>query len=416
MSNKRKGQLVTSGEWATHLRPMLRRAFWKKERQAEAAFVRDETLADSSMPQEEGGAPGTPVDEPSPLAAARRGFVILLNGCSSSGKTTLAKALQEGAPDWQLLHVSLDAFRGMEPAGYWDPMRKAQWPERLAALCHAINATVKEHTRRGQNVIVDHVLSKEAWQHLEADMDAERIYLVRVHCALDVAETREARRPERAPGLARSQWASMHEGRDYDLDVDTSGRTTQSLAKDVLDWIREHPTPRAFAARRSARRLEAERACLHLFCGKAGAGKTTLATTIAAASSAILIAEDIWLVRLYGPMQSFDEYRTCSQRARAVVGPLVVDLLQRGLSVVLDYPANTRSMRAWLRSLGDAAGADHVLHYLMPTDDVCLARIDKRNAERPEGSYHLTRADFDHLASFFEVPEAGEGLRIEVHP
>jgi len=34
MSNKRHGQLTTSGEWARHLRPLLRRAFWKKERQA----------------------------------------------------------------------------------------------------------------------------------------------------------------------------------------------------------------------------------------------------------------------------------------------------------------------------------------------------------------------------------------------
>lgn len=42
MSHKRKGQLTTSGEWARHLRPTLRRAFWKKERQAEAGLVRTE--------------------------------------------------------------------------------------------------------------------------------------------------------------------------------------------------------------------------------------------------------------------------------------------------------------------------------------------------------------------------------------
>jgi len=42
MSNKRKGQLTVSGEWHRHLRPVLRRAFWKGERQAENAQVRDE--------------------------------------------------------------------------------------------------------------------------------------------------------------------------------------------------------------------------------------------------------------------------------------------------------------------------------------------------------------------------------------
>jgi uncharacterized protein YndB with AHSA1/START domain len=41
MSKKRRGQLTVSGEWARHLRPVLRRAFWKGERQAERVHVRD---------------------------------------------------------------------------------------------------------------------------------------------------------------------------------------------------------------------------------------------------------------------------------------------------------------------------------------------------------------------------------------
>jgi len=39
MSRKRKGQLTVAGEWARHLRPLLRSAFWKGERQAERAHV-----------------------------------------------------------------------------------------------------------------------------------------------------------------------------------------------------------------------------------------------------------------------------------------------------------------------------------------------------------------------------------------
>jgi hypothetical protein len=42
MSNKRKGQLTVSGEWARHLRPLLRRAFWKGERQAGGVYARKE--------------------------------------------------------------------------------------------------------------------------------------------------------------------------------------------------------------------------------------------------------------------------------------------------------------------------------------------------------------------------------------
>ena len=40
MSHKRINQLTVSGEWAKHLRPWHRRAFWKGERHAAQALVR----------------------------------------------------------------------------------------------------------------------------------------------------------------------------------------------------------------------------------------------------------------------------------------------------------------------------------------------------------------------------------------
>jgi hypothetical protein len=43
MSHKRNGQLTTSGEWARHLRPFYRKAFWKRERQAEQAYIVSES-------------------------------------------------------------------------------------------------------------------------------------------------------------------------------------------------------------------------------------------------------------------------------------------------------------------------------------------------------------------------------------
>jgi hypothetical protein len=86
-----------------------------------------------------------------------------------------------------------------------------------------------------------------------------------------------------------------------------------------------------------------------------------------------------------------------------------------GQNVVMDYPANTRISRAWFRSLYESAGAAHVLHYLATPDPICMKRIDKRNIERPEGSYHLTQADFDYVSSLFEAPQVDESFKIEVH-
>ena len=158
------------------------------------------------------------------------------------------------------------------------------------------------------------------------------------------------------------------------------------------------------------------KACLHLLCGKAGAGKSTLSRQLATTHRAILIAEDIWLARLFGDeMKTFDDYLRFSRRGRAVVGPLVIDLLVAGQNVVLDFPANTRASRAWFRSLYESAGADNVLHFLDMPDAVCLAQIDRRNIERPEGSHHITPEMFAHVSSFFEAPEASEGFNIERH-
>jgi hypothetical protein len=42
MAHKRIGQISVTGEWARHLRPLLRRRFWKKERGAQKVAIRTE--------------------------------------------------------------------------------------------------------------------------------------------------------------------------------------------------------------------------------------------------------------------------------------------------------------------------------------------------------------------------------------
>ena len=81
------------------------------------------------------------------------------------------------------------------------------------------------------------------------------------------------------------------------------------------------------------------------------------------------------------------------------------------ISALLERPRS----RLWFRSLFESANVPHVLHYLITPDEICLQRIDKRNIERPEGSYHLTKDDFDYISSFFEPPQESEGFKIEIH-
>ena len=155
---------------------------------------------------------------------------------------------------------------------------------------------------------------------------------------------------------------------------------------------------------------------LHFMCGKAGAGKTTVANGLAQEHAAILISEDIWMMRLYGDqMKSFDDYLHFSPKLKSVVEPLAAQLLKSGNHVVLDFQANTKVDRRFFRSVFEQADAAHVLHFVQTSDQVCLERIAKRNIERPEGSHHLTEEVFALVSSYFQVPEAAVGFNIKVH-
>ena len=122
------------------------------------------------------------------------------------------------------------------------------------------------------------------------------------------------------------------------------------------------------------------------------------------------------MLRLFGDqMKTFNDYLHFSPRLRSVIGPLAVQLLKAGHDVVLDFQANTRTGRCFFRSIFEQTGAAHVLHFVQTSDQVCLARIAKRNIERPEGSYDLTEKVFALASSFFETPQAAEGFNIKIH-
>jgi predicted kinase len=93
---------------------------------------------------------------------------------------------------------------------------------------------------------------------------------------------------------------------------------------------------------------------LHLFCGKIAAGKSTLAKRLADQSGALLVSEDDLMSGLFGPeMESIADYVRYSARLRATLSPHLVGLLRAGNSIALDFPANTRKLRGWMRGIAE---------------------------------------------------------------
>lgn len=121
---------------------------------------------------------------------------------------------------------------------------------------------------------------------------------------------------------------------------------------------------------------------LHLLCGKIASGKSTLTAQLGCLEGTVVIAEDDWLDALYSDeMSSLSDYVRCSSKLRKIIGPHVASLLNAGVSVVLDFHANTIEARNWMRGILEQTNAGHKLHVLDVPDEICMARLHARNAQ-----------------------------------
>lgn len=154
---------------------------------------------------------------------------------------------------------------------------------------------------------------------------------------------------------------------------------------------------------------------LHILSGKIASGKSTLAAQLGAKSATVLVSEDGWLEALFlDELQSLEDYVRCSAKLKGVMGPHVKALLQAGLSVVLDFPANTRGQRRWFMEIIETTGVAHTLHVLDISDELCLARLSARNASGAH-PFAVTEAQFREISDYFTAPTADEGFNILRH-
>jgi len=155
-----------------------------------------------------------------------------------------------------------------------------------------------------------------------------------------------------------------------------------------------------------------EKPTLHLVCGKIASGKSTLCAKLGSLPATLVVSEDQWLAALFAnEMLSISDYVQYSSRLRNAMKPHLVLLLKAGLSVVLDFPANTHINREWMMSIIKEAGASHRLHYLNVSDEVCKSRLRARNAE---GAHEFAASDqqFETITRYFAEPTADEGFDI----
>jgi predicted kinase len=155
---------------------------------------------------------------------------------------------------------------------------------------------------------------------------------------------------------------------------------------------------------------------LIFLCGKMAAGKSTLSKALAGQEQAVLLAQDDWLAQLFpGEILDVPGYILRAGRLNTALTPLIVSLLSRGTSVVLDFPGNTPTQRTWFRQLLEAADVEHELHFVDVPDDVCKRQLRQRSAGLPAGTPWTTEAEFDTVTSYFQPPTPDEGFHVIRH-
>ena len=179
------------------------------------------------------------------------GRIILLNGPSSSGKTTLSKAVASRlTTPWLVMPVDLfHQIRTRPDADLTD----RQWHDVFHRTRAAYHRALVGAASSGMDVLADHVLN-EPWRlddllRLSTGLD---VLLVHVTCSPKELRRREKLREDRDPGTAKYQERLVFQHGDCDLTVDTTYGPDEPTAA-VLDLIRNPPEQRAFDRLRTAR-------------------------------------------------------------------------------------------------------------------------------------------------------------------
>ncbi|GLW69695.1 hypothetical protein Kpho02_19940 [Kitasatospora phosalacinea] len=168
--------------------------------------------------------------------------VIVLNGGSSSGKTSLARALQGLLPEPWLL-FGIDGLIDALPPSGTDLDLAADGTvsvgDGFRALEAAWAAGVAATARAGAPVVVDDVFlggpaSQQRWREALAGLG---VLWVGVRCDPAEAAARERARGDRTTGMAADQAVRVHRGVHYDLEVDTTRTPPADCARTVARFL-----------------------------------------------------------------------------------------------------------------------------------------------------------------------------------
>lgn len=168
------------------------------------------------------------------LDKGSKGRIVFLNGVTSSGKTSIAKALQERG-DIFFYALSNDLFQAMIGPkrlmeSYWGYLSEA-----IIMMYH----TAKLFSDMGHNVLIDGLLLEQPemqphYQQLKEVLKGNRLDIVEVTCPLEVCRQRNIRRGDRYEDQSREQASIMAKDILYSCRVETHKNTPEECAGKIM--------------------------------------------------------------------------------------------------------------------------------------------------------------------------------------
>lgn len=175
-----------------------------------------------------------------------KGKIIFINGASSSGKSTLSRALQAklDEPFW---HFSIDHLiaaktlpvrREMQGEFAWSAMR----PRFFEGFHRCLPALAEA----GNNLIVEYIVETEDWlRHLLQLLEPYDVFFVGLHCPLPELERREVERGDRKIGEARQDYETTHTFVLYDFEINSTDSLERNVDMVITAW-QDRTRPSAF--------------------------------------------------------------------------------------------------------------------------------------------------------------------------
>lgn len=190
------------------------------------------------------------------------GTVIVLNGPSASGKSSIQKEFQNLMMPDLWIKVGIDNLFDtpmpditMDNLQFWQAPNEIRWvtttqdqdSNQVIALhtgaqgekvAYGMNAAIAAYAKQGCNIIVDYIAYKKEWlDDLQQQLQDINTVWVKVEIPLEILEQREAARATSPKGHARSHVATVYWDIAYDLVVHAQHSTAQEIAQQIKGFM-----------------------------------------------------------------------------------------------------------------------------------------------------------------------------------